>query len=57
MLSELSGLMADGDQLPRPITLQDRPLMRSLVVTYLGTPPLLHPGEEDDTSSYASLPA
>ena len=57
MLSGLAGLMADGDQLPRPITLQDRPQMWSLVVAYLGTPPPLHPGEEDDASSYASLPA
>ena len=57
MLSGLAELMADGDQLPRPITLQDRPKMRSLVVAFLGTPSPRQPGEEDAASSYASLPA
>ena len=57
MLSGLAELMADGDQLPRPITLQDRPKMRSLVVAFLGTPSPRQTGEEDAASSYASLPA
>ena len=57
MLSGLARLIADGGYLPRPITLNDRPLMRSLVVAHLGTPPPPHPGEEDDVSSYSSLPA
>ena len=34
MLSGLAGLIADGGHLPRPIALNDRPLMRSLVVAH-----------------------
>ena len=57
MLSGLAGLIADEGFLPRSITLNDRLLMRTLMIARLGTPPPPHPGEEDGVSSYVSLPA